>query len=366
MNKASHREGGFTLTELIVSMVISTAILLAVFSLLQAGANGYKQVSSGLTETTNSRTAVELIQDDLDNIVLGLPISYGDGESDTGWNLVKGLYTLWDSSYSYGAYFPSESGNDFPCDRIGFFITISDEAAAAYNGKNIAHVLYFTAITKDVQNEDLSQDFSPTSMGYSRKLFRYFTPPDRVYERLNLITPTPSYGVSQGSAALPRGPNYTGSEVIEDDEGWTFPRDKPPVDVTLEPLSSAVLSLVANDVAQFKVSISSILKTLDGSLGNIVLEDFSSDYNTGDAIRAKFPDDTNNIPSDFHEVLESSTSLGTHHIIPSKIDFEIKVCPNTAARTLIASDWNTIVNGQYLGRENILPITVTFTKNLQQ
>ncbi len=351
----SRKECGFTLTELLVSMAVSTIILLGVLSLLQVGANGYKQISNGISETSASRSATEWIQDDLGNIILQLPLSYGDGGADSGWDIAKGLYTTWEGHYSYGTYFPSEMNKGFPCDRLGFFILISKEEAESFDGKNIAHVLYFTAITKDTQSEDLSQDFSANNIGYSRKLFRYFTPPDRVFARLNLINPTQAPETTpRGLAAIPRGASFIKGTPKNDDADWGFPSD----------LSPAVLSLVANNIAQFTINLSGKLISLDGSTTTQILESFSQNYKTVDALKAEFPSGADNFPSNFHEVLKSNDTLGTHHFIPRKLDFQIKVCPKNSAQSLTAGQWDTLINGQYLGRDDILPTAVFFTKSL--
>jgi len=106
MKDKRYLANGFTLVEVAVASLISAMILTGVYTLLGSGVRSYDRISASVEEVGSTQSAIQILQRDLDSIVLDLPISLGEGDSGTGWDLAKGLYQEWSSDVGYGALFP--------------------------------------------------------------------------------------------------------------------------------------------------------------------------------------------------------------------------------------------------------------------
>lgn len=350
---------GMTLTELLVSLTISSMIILTVFTLLGASTESYLQLSTGSRKNTTTDLARQVIKEDLEHLIPTLPISLSDGLSQQGWDFTLGMYDRWVPPYHYAASFPAETevgfSSEFPSDSLGFFIKLPTDLAqhTLNHGKDIAHVLYFTCLTKDSEGEALPTTIPPQSLGYSRKLFRLFTPASSenpahlsvVYRRLHRIQ-------TEGAAALPHGViDYTGNPA----EG--------------------ILSVLSPNVAQFNIRVSANLTHPDTSAQPLP-----------DLMAALRVTDTDS--SLLHTALlsgdgmvTSSPALTLHHLLTTghppniptltlqRLTVLLRTISGSQASTLTAHDWNKRLDatgmpstgGNFLGRSNIYTERFSFS-----
>ena len=334
---------GFTLVEVMVSILIGAFIITGVYTLLGTSADNYSKIASSVEEIGNVQSGIQILQRDIDSMIHSLPVSLSEGSINTSWDLVNGVYQELSSDIESAGLYPSESEIGFPNDRLGFFISLPDDLAVRY-GKDIAHVLYFTALTQNKFSEDLQIPGRLNTYGISRKLYRLFTPPDRVYERLKRLNP--EFSDYKAAASIPRGINLaTGSS---DDVGWY--EEEP---------SSAVFSLVAGWVSQFDVKVGYVL---EGKRTSEVFESFSdnvdslSDLSLSQLIGVR----------SLHEVLQADALLGSERVVPVKLSFVFRVCPPEFIGRLKGSDWNVALgpDAQYLGKKRILPTVTKYTRSL--
>lgn len=359
----SFSRAGFTIMELLASGVIGMLIIFSLLTLLSSSLRGYKTLVSSGIGTSDTLLTAELLRSDLDLRYVDLPLSIGQGKGDEaqeyGWDFSKGCIIPWSSSVGYGAVFPSEVDSSFPSDRIGFFISLAEDVAEDYGGYNIAHVLYFTALTRDydeldgqLRSEDLSQTSSPSDLGYSRKLFRYFTPPDRVYQRLRKIREREESG-RDPLRALPRGPLYNTIPVLPDDHSFTYPSSH---------VTPATLSVVAEGVAQFSVRVSGHLNTPDSS---IPVTDVLSGYLGGVSLtEAEVDLSTTSLDG----LLSGAEPPHESRFHPTRLQFQIRLIPSSVIPSLQAQHWDLALGeeSQYLGREGLRPIEKAFSISLEK
>ena len=312
MINLSHKKAGMTLLELMVSMIIGLLIVLSLFSVLHVGTVSYKATATQMRESKNAQGAFTLLRQDLSRRHHRLPLSLGQGKFDKGWDLVSGESKAWPLNTGYGVDFPSESLNSWASDRVGFYTLLPPELAIQYGGKNIAHVLYFTAVAHRNTPEVLETEMEPSALGYSRNLYRYYTPPDLVFERLNL---------DNEESIIPRGANSVSDE-----------KD-----------SAGILSLVADGIARFQVTLSA--RYNDGGS-----ELFISDLGE---LLAK---------GSITETSETLTSLlsKTEPLTPSPITldtitFDLLVVPTPLAKRLRSNEWNILGVNQSIGNSGIVP-----------
>lgn len=339
-----HQKRGMTLVELMVAMLITAIILAGTFSLLKFGSAGYKKVTHASLETASLSLTKDLISNDLDLINRSLPISIGDGKNDNGWDIMSGLYTEWENHISYGRLFPSQANSGFPCDRIGFFINLPPERTKIYNGKNIAHVLYFTAVTSDTNVEALTKPDTKKERGYSKKLYRYFTPPDRVFQRLNMLNPSPIFVPPKGAESIPRGPNFTTQQVTDDDKGWH--KEEP---------NASILSLVTMDVIQFEISLKGHIRDISNPQSNHNIQNFSTSVYNDEMSQVWVTDQV--VP--YHSLLASSSPQHASWFTTTSVSFTIKQCPQSIARTLTAEKWDLNSGNNTIPDRPNTPITTS-------
>ncbi len=324
---------GFTLLEVMVSCVIAFMVFGLVYRFVQLSRKGYEDVAHQAHQTANARTAFDILRQDLRHYRVDLPMTLGNGKESAGWAFVNQGYANWTAGY--GSLCSSQEEVGFPNDRIGFFIDVSERAADKYEGRSIAHVLYFTAITQDGGREDLTPASSEEQLGYSRKLYRLYTPPDRVFERLKLLNPV----IGHGDFALPRGPFHLTATVKPDDAEWGIIA------------SPAILSLVATEVAQFSV-------TLRGeTFGETGMPRFVED------LSAELPG--TEAATNVHSLLLSGGDRD-YQLTPSVIKVDLRLCPVGKAVTLSVRDWKTKVGERFIAREGLAPNFFTLTHKLKR
>lgn len=332
---------GFTLSEVLVSILISTIIIAFIITFLRLGIGSYQGASAYVIESKNARVALDILHNDLKRISSDLPLSIMNGNENRGGDFIKGYVFQWPVHLSDGELLPDQRSM-FPSDRIGFFIKLSDGCSSQYGGKNIAHVLYFTAFTSDLHVEEISRQSLIDQDAFTPKLYRHFTPPDRVYERLTLIP-------QKGGHAVPRGENDAISELLTQKESFGVP----------------VTSLVAANVVQFKVNFSATLEA------EIMSQDpkYASEYTQ---ISRFFQKNTGEEVPSLHDVLSASTVSHYPRISLSKVQFQLGLCPTNKVPTLTRRDWrrrvdgsgNSSAEGIYLARENIKPLISQLTVSL--
>lgn len=303
--------GGFTWIEVLVACSITVILMLVVGSLVPLSLDSYNSVTDHSRETENGRTALDLLSRDLERIALDYPVTWGEGVSGNGMAFVKGGACAWDAGF--GVNCPEETGRPLPNDRLGFFLITP--ASQEVNGMTLAHVLYFTALTKNSGGEELLPANSDTERGYGRKLYRLYTPPDRVFARLKELDP--SRGVGDG--AIPKGPNYLGASVFADDLGWVDPE-----------VSPAVLSLVADNVAQFSVALAGRYES-----GGVV--SYLKGMSEGGPSEGRYA-------SSIHamlmgEELDFAFSLNS-------LELGLKACPSAYGSTRTVDQWESMENNE--------------------
>jgi len=310
MNDEKHNLAGMTLVELMVSMVIGMIVLMALFGVFRLGAESYQATVAQTQESMNAQDSLRMIRQDWARRSARLPLSLGVGARDQGWDLITGSIREWSiDSRGYGVDYEKESDKSWPSDRLGFYLVLSDELSQLYGGKNIAHVWYFTAMAHcDAPEVLVSASDALEGRGFVRNLYRYYTPPDLVFDLLN-------QGQVSDLEIIPRGPGENG-----------------------------VLSLVGCGVAQFTVALTAQYIVEGGSQVVEGLGDFLSN-----AVDSKFVMGTGGL----HEVLSQTPSETVEGVVPEMIEVNVSVIPRRFIKTLRFDDWDTIVGTESLGREGV-------------
>ena len=324
LTEKSPLSSGVTLVELLLSMMIGSIIILTAFSLLGTGVDQYQRIISQSLDVGHTSHASRLIRRDLDRRHRGLPISLGKGQNGAGIDLVAHFHRKWTLSDLQTSGLIKESLHGYPNDQIGFFINLPSSLSAQYGGFDLAHVLYVTALTPNSAPENLSTPTNPIALGYSRRLFRIFTPPGQVYALLNKIQ-------SEGLASLPRG--YT--------------------------LKDQVVSIVAERIALFQVEGTGTLIS-QASHSPIVIQ------NCLDDISLLSPSLFSGSPLAWHQLLEAPPLSMPKGFRLTQLAFTLKVCPKKMAPTLTVEDWNTMTGDidPSLGRNKVPLFPYSFSYHL--
>jgi len=300
------RRVGFTLMEVLVSCLVMSILMFSVFGIVGVMTQKYDQLNAATEVSSSARAGLDIISMDLERMVTDKPICYSSGKTEQGYCFANAGYINW--SAGYGTHIPSEAVGEFPSDRLGFFIRISEEEAEKYDGYALAHVLYFRAFSPisyphsvAPMNPDVEQRAKP-------RLYRLYTPPDRVHERLKLLDPE----AGKGDEALPRGPNYLTGGVIPDDHDWGL-------DANL-----ATLSLVTSNVAQFTLELSETVERESSEMEVVT-----------DIAQENFPARAESI----HELLLKD-NIDYPRIEVNGVTVRLKVCPTLWASRLKVMEWN--------------------------
>lgn len=312
---------GITLVEVMISSVVACSVLF--------GASLIAQKSMEVTHTATREQSLEsslahsykLIERDVLRINKKLPISYGCGELNTGWDFLSGFAKEWDSNLQFGsAQIPLEKSdvNQFPCDRFGFFL---DEGEAG-----LSHVLYFTAHTLSKDPLNLANQHERDNC--PRRLFRLYTPPERLRRRLKLI----DHSVPGGGKEMLGVPRFVSKENKFCDESF-LPKD---------PQHSAVLSLVASPIVEFKVSLTGLLSKPEET-GKRRLN-FSGNINQNKSLKECVIQYSSEGVENYHEFLkakqERSIINESPKFIPTHLEFEIVMHAKLGSHHLAQEYWS--------------------------